>query len=53
MKERGVQADYVFFYAYVQPPAPEGGNIWSAVDETIRPNSKYFQAIYSNSNRLA
>lgn len=47
MKDRGVKADYIFFYAYVQPPAPEGGSIWSAVDEMIRLNSESPQTISS------
>ena len=40
MKKKGIHGDYVFFFAYVQPTPPEGGSIWSAVDELVTINSK-------------
>lgn len=39
MKERGIKADYAFFFAYIQPTPPEGGSLWSAVDELVKVNS--------------
>ncbi|KAJ6007829.1 hypothetical protein N7540_011805 [Penicillium herquei] len=39
MKERGVKAEYAFFFAYIQAK-PEGeGSIWSAADELVRINT--------------
>ena len=40
LAERGVQGDYVFFFAYIQPTPKEGEGIWSAADELARVNSK-------------
>lgn len=40
MTERGMKADYAFFFAYIQPKPKEGGDIWSAADELVRINSK-------------
>lgn len=31
LKEKGVKADYVFFYSYVQAKPKEGGGLWSDV----------------------
>lgn len=39
-----VKADYIFFFAYIQPPPKEGGSIWSAVEELVRVNSKFLFA---------
>lgn len=38
--DRGVHADYVFFFAYIQPTPREGEGIWSAADEMVTVNSK-------------
>lgn len=41
LKDRGVHADHVFFFAYIQP-APKGdGGLWSDADELVRVNSEY------------
>lgn len=39
LTERGVKADYVFFYAYIQPAPKDGGGIWSATEELVKVNS--------------
>ena len=39
LKEKGVTADYAFFYAYIQAPPKEGGGLWSDTDEMVRLNS--------------
>lgn len=39
MAERGVKADYVFFYSYIQPAPKDGGSIWSAAEELVKVNS--------------
>lgn len=44
MKERGMKADYVFFFAYIQPKPKEGEGIWSSVDELVRINSKFYRS---------
>lgn len=36
-----VKADYIFFFAYIQPPPKEGGSIWSAVEDLVRVNSEF------------
>lgn len=33
-------SDYVFFFAYIQPPPAEGKPIWSNADELTQVNSK-------------
>ncbi|KAG9519282.1 hypothetical protein KCU93_g8129, partial [Aureobasidium melanogenum] len=38
LKERSIKADYVFFFAYVQPKPKEGGSIWSAAEELVKVN---------------
>ncbi|KAL4813662.1 hypothetical protein BDW67DRAFT_192712 [Aspergillus spinulosporus] len=38
--ERGVKADYVFFYAYIQPAPKDGGGIWSAAEELVKVKTK-------------
>lgn len=40
MTERGMKAEYVFFFAYIQPKQKEGGGIWSAADDLVKINSK-------------
>ncbi|KAJ5612959.1 hypothetical protein N7510_006153 [Penicillium lagena] len=38
LAERNIRADYVFFFAYIQPVPRDGGGIWSAEDEMVRLN---------------
>ncbi|KAI0009515.1 hypothetical protein F4779DRAFT_617551 [Xylariaceae sp. FL0662B] len=38
IRDKGVKADYVFFFAYIQPKPPAGGSIWSAAEELVRVN---------------
>jgi NAD dependent epimerase/dehydratase family len=38
LKSKGVKADYVFFYSYIQPPPKPGGALWSDADEMVRVN---------------
>jgi hypothetical protein len=38
LKERGVKADYVFFYSYVQVKPKEGGGLWSDAEEMCKVN---------------
>jgi hypothetical protein len=42
LKDRGVKADYVFFYSYVQIKPKEGGGLWSDAEEMCKVNSKSF-----------
>ncbi|KAF9883242.1 hypothetical protein FE257_003836 [Aspergillus nanangensis] len=37
---RGIKADYVFFFAYIQPKPKDGGNIWSAAEDLVTVNKK-------------
>lgn len=39
LSEKGVKADYVFFYSYVQPPPAPGKGLWSDAHEMTRVNS--------------
>lgn len=39
LEEKGVRADYVFFFAYLQPPPKAGGTLWSDAGEMCRVNS--------------
>ncbi|KAI0129701.1 hypothetical protein BJ170DRAFT_617299 [Xylariales sp. AK1849] len=39
LKENEVRADYIFFFAYVQPPPKEGHGLWSDAEEMVRVNS--------------
>lgn len=39
LKDKGVKADYVFFFAYLQPPPKEGKGLWSDAEEMTRVNS--------------
>lgn len=43
MRERGISAEYVFFFAYIQPKPKDGGNIWSAAEDLVTINSKYLK----------
>ncbi|KAG9856018.1 hypothetical protein KCU98_g3200, partial [Aureobasidium melanogenum] len=38
LEEKSIKADYVFFFAYLQPKPKEGGSIWSAADELVKVN---------------
>lgn len=38
LKEKGVKADYVFFYSYVQVKPKEGQGLWSDAEEMVRVN---------------
>jgi hypothetical protein len=42
LKDKGVKADYVFFYSYMQPEPKAGGGIWSAAEEMCRVNGKFY-----------
>jgi hypothetical protein len=42
LKEKGVKADYVFFYSYIQAKPKEGGGLWSDAEEMCRVNSRCF-----------
>ena len=39
LQERGVKADHVFFFSYIQPPPKPGAGLWSDADEMARINS--------------
>ncbi|KAG9187337.1 hypothetical protein G6011_05208 [Alternaria panax] len=39
LKEKGVKADYVFFYSYVQVKPKEGGGLWSDAEEMCKVNT--------------
>ncbi|KAH3976048.1 hypothetical protein HBI56_099470 [Parastagonospora nodorum] len=38
LKDKGVQADYAFFYSYVQTQPKEDGGLWSDAEEMCRVN---------------
>ncbi|KAF9694408.1 hypothetical protein EKO04_007690 [Ascochyta lentis] len=38
LKDKGVKADYVFFYSYVQVKPKEGGGLWSDAEEMCKVN---------------
>lgn len=38
LKDKGVTADYVFFYSYAQPKPKEGGTVWSNAEELVEIN---------------
>lgn len=40
LRKKGVKADYVFFYSYVQVKPKEGGGLWSDAEEMCRVNCK-------------
>ena len=50
LKEKGVKADYVFFFAYVQPKPQEGGALWSDHEEMTRVNSEFIKVIRGDYN---
>ncbi|KAF2465577.1 NAD dependent epimerase/dehydratase family protein-like protein [Lindgomyces ingoldianus] len=43
LKEKGVTADYVFFYSYIQVPPKEGMGLWSNASEMCRVNLSLLQ----------
>lgn len=43
LKAAGVRADYVFFFAYLQPAPPEGAPLWSNVEEMCDVNGRLLQ----------
>ncbi|PYI08329.1 hypothetical protein BO78DRAFT_441708 [Aspergillus sclerotiicarbonarius CBS 121057] len=47
MEEKNIKADYVFFFAYVQPTPKEGGSIWSAIEELVKLNTQLLQNFLS------
>ncbi|KAI1846416.1 hypothetical protein JX265_011905 [Neoarthrinium moseri] len=40
LKDKGVQADHIFFFAYLQPSPKAGGGLWSDAGEMCRVNSQ-------------
>ncbi|MCJ1300163.1 hypothetical protein MMC08_002957 [Hypocenomyce scalaris] len=40
LKENNVQADYVFFFAYLQPPPKPGQSLWSNAEELCEVNGR-------------
>ncbi|EXJ68547.1 uncharacterized protein A1O5_08340 [Cladophialophora psammophila CBS 110553] len=38
LRDNGVEAEYVYFASYVQPPPLEGQSLWSDVEETTKQN---------------
>lgn len=42
--EKGVKADYVFFYSYVQVKPKEGGGLWSDAEEMCKVNGMIFSS---------
>lgn len=38
LQEKGVTADYVFFYSYAQPTPKEGAPVWSNAEELVEIN---------------
>jgi hypothetical protein len=48
LKEKGVNADYVFFYSYVQAKPKEGGGLWSDAEEMCRVNGVSPPQMYSS-----
>ncbi|KAF2690074.1 NAD dependent epimerase/dehydratase family protein-like protein [Lentithecium fluviatile CBS 122367] len=43
LQERGVRADYVFFYSYVQVKPKKGGGLWSDAEEMCKVNLALLQ----------
>ncbi|ORY12819.1 NAD dependent epimerase/dehydratase family protein-like protein [Clohesyomyces aquaticus] len=43
LKQKGVKADYVFFYSYIQVQPKEGGGLWSDAEEMCRVNLALLQ----------
>jgi nucleoside-diphosphate-sugar epimerase len=40
LREKGVKADYVFFFSYIQVPPKPGGGLWSDASEMARVNTE-------------
>ncbi|KAJ5247142.1 hypothetical protein N7468_002125 [Penicillium chermesinum] len=40
--KRGIKPDYAFFFAYIQPKPRDGEGIWSAAEEMVAVNTKYY-----------
>jgi hypothetical protein len=38
LREKGVKADYIFFYSYIQAAPKPGGGLWSDAEEMCRVN---------------
>jgi hypothetical protein len=38
LNDKGVKADYIFFYSYIQAKPKEGGGLWSDAEEMCRIN---------------
>jgi hypothetical protein len=45
LKEKGVKADYVFFYSYVQAQPKKGGGLWSDAEEMCSVNRTPLKSI--------
>jgi hypothetical protein len=41
LKDKGINADYVFFFAYIQPTPKKGKSIWSAAEDLVKVNSNF------------
>ncbi|EME80752.1 uncharacterized protein MYCFIDRAFT_35190 [Pseudocercospora fijiensis CIRAD86] len=39
LQDKGVKADYVFFYSYAQPKPKEGAPVWSNAEELVEVNA--------------
>ena len=50
LKEKGVKADYIFFFAYVQPKPQDGGALWSDHEEMTRVNSEFVTVLRGDFN---
>lgn len=55
LKEKGVKADYVFFFSYIQTRPKEGGGLWSDAEEMCRVNgmSKRPLSMFEHSQSLS
>lgn len=40
LQDKGVKADYVFFYSYAQPAPKEGAPVWSNAEELLQVNGR-------------
>jgi hypothetical protein len=45
LKDKGVTADYVFFYSYVQVKPKEGGGLWSDAEEMCKVNCTFHRLL--------
>ncbi|KAI9871681.1 MAG: hypothetical protein M1830_002620 [Pleopsidium flavum] len=43
LREENVQADYVFFFSYIQPPPKPGQSLWSNAEEMCEVNGRLLQ----------